>query len=76
MTASLFNVLWTIAVTWVNVPKRGLNFGEVILVSLQIAALAAVVAMVLGTVLGVVIILFRRHQPPVQDRVHLLNTRS
>jgi ABC-type spermidine/putrescine transport system permease subunit II len=66
--------LWTTAVTWVNVPKRGLNFGDLILLSLQVAALAAAVALALGTVLGVAIILFRRHQPPIEER--LLDIRS
>jgi len=76
MTASLAIVLWSTAVTWVSVPKRGMGLAEVILVSLQIAAIAAAVALVLGTVLGVAIILLRRQQPPIQDRVHLLDTRS
>jgi ABC-type nitrate/sulfonate/bicarbonate transport system permease component len=75
MTSCLPIVLWNAAVTWVTVPKRGLGLADVILVSLQIAAIAAAVALVLGTVLGVAIILLRRHQPPIQERVHLLNTR-
>ena len=69
MTALLATILWNTTVTWVQVPKRGLGFGEVILVALQIAALAAAVALVLGAVLGVAIILFRRQQPPVQERL-------
>jgi ABC-type spermidine/putrescine transport system permease subunit II len=60
-------------VTWIRVPKRSFNFAEVILLSLQIAALCAAVALVLGTVLGVVIIVHRRHQTPAQDRLHVLD---
>ena len=76
MTSFLATALWTVAVTWVQVPKRGLGLGDVILVALQIAALAAAVAMVLGAILGLLIILARRQEPPMQERVHLLDMRS
>jgi hypothetical protein len=66
-------------ITWVHVPKPTLDLVGIVLGALTLAAVAALVAMVLGSGMGLLLIVRNRRRPSVIEpsRLHLLeSTRS
>lgn len=63
-------------ITWVHVPKPTLDLVGIVLGALTVAALAAVIAMVLGSAAGVLLIVHNRRREARIDptRLGLLET--
>jgi ABC-type spermidine/putrescine transport system permease subunit II len=63
-------------VIWVHVPKPTLDLVGIVLGSLTVAAVAAVVATVLGSGMGLLMIVRNRRRPSVIEpsRLHLLES--
>ena len=64
------------AITWVHVPKPTLDLVGIVLGSLRLAGIAALLAMALGTAVGLVMIARNRRRPSVVEpsRLHLLES--
>jgi ABC-type spermidine/putrescine transport system permease subunit II len=58
-------------VTWIHVPKPTLDLVGLVLGSLALAAVAAVVALVLGCGMGLVLIAYRRRREGRPGPAHL-----
>jgi hypothetical protein len=63
-------------ITWVHVPKPTLDLVGIVLGSLRLAGVAALVAIVAGSVVGLALILRNRRRPSVVEpsRLHLLES--
>jgi ABC-type Fe3+ transport system permease subunit len=63
-------------ITWIHVPKPTLDLVGIVIGSLRLAGLAAVLATVLGSAMGLVLILRNRRRPSVIEpsRLHLLES--
>lgn len=61
-------------ITWVHVPKPTLDLVGIVIGSLRLAGIAAILAMVLGSAVGLGLILRNRRRPSVIEpsRLHLL----
>lgn len=63
-------------ITWIHVPRPTLDLVGIVIGSLTLAGVAALLAMVLGTAVGLVLIVRNRQRPSVIEpsRLHLLET--
>jgi hypothetical protein len=63
-------------ITWVHVPKPTLDLVGIVLGSLRLAGVAALLAMALGSAVGLALILRNRRRPSVIEpsRLHLLES--
>ena len=63
-------------ITWVHVPKPTLDLVGIVLGAFKIAGVAAVLAMVLGSAMGLLLILRNRRRPSVVEpsRLHLIES--
>ena len=63
-------------ITWVHVPKPTLDLVGIVLGSLWLAGVACILATVLGSVMGLVLIVRNRRRPSVIEpsRLHLLES--
>jgi hypothetical protein len=64
------------AITWIHVPKPTLDLVGIVIGSLTLAGVAALLAMVLGSGVGLALIVRNRRRPSVIEpsRLHLLET--
>ncbi len=63
-------------ITWIHVPKPTLDLVGIVLGSLRLAGVAALLAMVLGSAVGLALIVRNRRRPSVIEpsRLHLIET--
>ena len=63
-------------ITWVHVPKPTLDLVGIVIGSLRLAGIVAILATVLGSAVGLALILRNRRRPSVIEpsRLHLLES--